>query len=244
MRVISFFTAKGGTGKSTFNMLLASFLQYEQGKRVIVLDFDAPEYNLTVTRRREMDAARRAGREIDEATLYPIESIEVLSIEELRQLAGNLAGLAERFDYLIMDFKGSFLKTDAVFQMVVEKCLDLVVVPVELDGMSIASCYSLGNIFHQLDQRMLVFFNRVVGRENPKMYEQFADFFAKGGIPLSDCRIKNTVKMRRDSDAVTGFVRSSICFPDKEIRAVNPEIVKLFNEVLDYVGKEEETAAG
>ena len=202
-----------------------------------MLDFDAPEYNLTVTRRRELDAARRAGREIDEATLYPIESIEVLSIDELRQLAGNLSGLAGRFDYLIMDFKGSFLKTDAVFQMVVEKCLDLVVVPVELDGMSIASCYSLG-------QRMLVFFNRVVGRENPKMYEQFADFFAKGGIPLSDCRIKNTVKMRRDSDAVTGFVRSSICFPGKEIRAVNPEIVKLFNEVLDYVGKEEETAAG
>ena len=37
MQVISFFSAKGGTGKTTFNMLFASYLKYVLGKRVIAL---------------------------------------------------------------------------------------------------------------------------------------------------------------------------------------------------------------
>ena len=55
MQVISFFSAKGGTGKSTFNMLLASYLKYVLGKRVMVLDLDATGYNLSSTREREAD---------------------------------------------------------------------------------------------------------------------------------------------------------------------------------------------
>ena len=56
MKVISFLSAKGGTGKTTFNMLLASYLRYAKGKRVIAIDFDAPENNLSATREREVDA--------------------------------------------------------------------------------------------------------------------------------------------------------------------------------------------
>ncbi|MBR5399970.1 MAG: ParA family protein, partial [Bacteroidales bacterium] len=36
MKVISFFSAKGGTGKTTFNVLLASYIKYRLGKRVMV----------------------------------------------------------------------------------------------------------------------------------------------------------------------------------------------------------------
>ena len=47
MKVISFFSAEGGTGKTTFNVLLASYIKYRLGKLVMVLDFDYPEFNLT-----------------------------------------------------------------------------------------------------------------------------------------------------------------------------------------------------
>ena len=53
MKVISFFSAKGGTGKTTFNVLLASYIKYRLDKRVMVLDFDYPEYNLSYMRRRD-----------------------------------------------------------------------------------------------------------------------------------------------------------------------------------------------
>ena len=32
MKVISFFSAEGGTGKTTFNVLLASYIKYRLGK--------------------------------------------------------------------------------------------------------------------------------------------------------------------------------------------------------------------
>lgn len=44
MFVLSFFSAKGGTGKTTFNMLMASYLKYSLGRRVLLLDADPPEY--------------------------------------------------------------------------------------------------------------------------------------------------------------------------------------------------------
>ena len=59
MIVVSFFSAKGGTGKTTFNMSMASFLKYHLGKAVIVLDADTPEYNLYNSRVRELDYKRK-----------------------------------------------------------------------------------------------------------------------------------------------------------------------------------------
>ena len=67
MTVVSFFSAKGGTGKTTFNMSMASFLKYNLGKEVIVLDADTPEYNLYNSRVRELDY-KRANGGIDEST--------------------------------------------------------------------------------------------------------------------------------------------------------------------------------
>ena len=71
MIVVSFFSAKGGTGKTTFNMSMASFLKYHLGKAVIMLDADTPEYNLYNSRVRELDY-KRANGGIDESALYPV----------------------------------------------------------------------------------------------------------------------------------------------------------------------------
>ena len=74
MIVVSFFSAKGGTGKTTFNMSMASFLKYHLGKAVIMLDADTPEYNLYNSRVRELDY-KRANGGIDESALYPVGCI-------------------------------------------------------------------------------------------------------------------------------------------------------------------------
>ena len=53
MRIVSFYSAKGGTGKTTFNLLFASYLRYQKGLRVLFLDFDGPEFNVYFVRQRE-----------------------------------------------------------------------------------------------------------------------------------------------------------------------------------------------
>ena len=55
MKVVTFFMSKGGTGKTSFNIMFASYLTYILGRRVLVLDVDFPEYNLYFYREREKD---------------------------------------------------------------------------------------------------------------------------------------------------------------------------------------------
>ena len=106
MIVVSFFSAKGGTGKTTFNMSMASFLKYHLGKAVIMLDADTPEYNLYNSRVRELDY-KRANGGIDESALYPVWKVLDVTPEGIENLAGKLDALRGSVDYVLIDFPGS-----------------------------------------------------------------------------------------------------------------------------------------
>ncbi|MBP5567009.1 MAG: ParA family protein [Bacteroidales bacterium] len=237
MQVISFFSAKGGTGKSTFNMLLASYLKYVLGKRVMVLDLDAPGYNLTSTREREADGMLQADAAFDMDSLYPIRKVEDLTRSHIRAEIADLKNLEPDYDYVIIDSPGSLVQTDASFQMLAAGVFTMLAIPMDVDGMSIASSYSLGEVCKSLGQPFLLFFNKVYWQEKKDLYAQYEAFFAEGGMKVSGHRIKNSVKLRRDADGAAAYMRSSVCFPIKEIKATVPEIIELFEEVLEYAGR-------
>lgn len=239
MQVISFFSAKGGTGKSTFNMLLASYLKYVLGKRVMVLDLDAPGYNLSSTREREVDGLMQEDASFDESSLYPIRKVEDLTRTHIKAEIADIGKLERDYDYVVIDCPGSLVRTDASFQMLAAGVFSLIVIPMDVDGMSIASSYSLGEVCKKLGQPFILFFNKVYWQEKKELYAQYEEFFAEGGMRISPHRVKNSVKLRRDADGAAAFMRSSVCFPMKEVKATVPEIIELFEEVLEYVGKKE-----
>ena len=83
MKVLSFFTAKGGTGKTTFNIFFASYLKYVQEKRVMVLDLDAREYSLTCCRDRDIDYLNSNGLPCELDSFYPVEAVRDLSEQSI-----------------------------------------------------------------------------------------------------------------------------------------------------------------
>lgn len=237
MRTISFFSAKGGTGKTTFNMLLASWLKYEKGLRTAVLDFDSPEFNLSYTRKRELKYLQDKGLTPDEKQLYPILEIEDYesrkSLPIVRKLMIDAAG---SLDVLILDFGGSFNDGDPVLDLVQAGLVDLIVIPLEMDGMILSSGKSLASVLEQLGQKTLLFFNKVHGKEKPQLYVELERWLAEDGLTVSTHRIKNTVKLRRDADNGSNFLRSTVSFPCKEMQEINPELIQLFEEVSGYGG--------
>ena len=237
MRVISFFSAKGGTGKTTFNMLFASYLKYVLGKKVIALDFDAPENNFASTRDREVDSLLEKDPEADVKSFYPVRQIKSTSQAGIRKAIQELRELDGKYDYVIVDAPGSMSEAEATSLLLVADVLDLAVIPTDVDGMSIASSYSLGCACQAQGLPFFIFFNRVVWQEKKDLYEAFTQFFEECGMTVSAHRIRSTVKLRRDSDSAASYLRSSIRFPEKEIRASVPELIELFEEVLEYVGK-------
>ena len=51
---------KGGVGKSTFTIILASYFQYIKNKNVLVVDCDFPQYSLKGVREREKQIVNRS----------------------------------------------------------------------------------------------------------------------------------------------------------------------------------------
>lgn len=230
MKTISFFSAKGGTGKTTFNMLLASYLKYELGKNVLFLDFDYPEYNCFFTRDRELKAgAANEG-------LYEIDCVEDQSAKNVERLASMLKSLESQIDYVIMDFPGSFSKTDAVCSLALKGALDLIVIPVDLDEITLNSGKALAQTLSEFGQESMLFFNKVQWMHKQEVYEQLHSWFEGKGIKVSRNQIKATALLTRDSDKKT-FMRSTVTFPMKAVQRSNPAMINLFDEVIGYEGK-------
>ena len=243
MIVVSFFSAKGGTGKTTFNMSMASFLKYHLGKAVIVLDADTPEYNLYNSRVRELDYKRKNGG-IDESALYPVWKVLDVTPEGIESLAGKLDALRCSVDYVLIDFPGSCVKDDAIWTFARRGVLDLVVIPVDMDPMVLASALQLAEIFTHTGQKVLLFFNKVHGKIPSEKYDAVAELFRSRGFRMSECRIKNALAMSRDAESGSNYLRSTICFPEKTVRDLNPQLIDLFKEVIGYEEREKTQAEG
>ena len=233
MKVLSFFTAKGGTGKTTFNMLFASYLKYVQEKRVMVLDLDAPEYSLTCCRDRDIDYLNSNGLPCELDSFYPVEAVRDLSEQSIYDLADTIKGLRDQLDWLVLDFKGSFKQGDPVCTLAEEGVLDMIVMPVEIDPMIIASMKSLSTIFQDAGMDALLFFNRVHGKEKPGIYDAVEEWFTGHGCKVSPHRVKGNIAMKREQSGGT-FFRSTVCFPQAAIQKNNPAIIDLFEQICAY----------
>lgn len=217
---------------------LASYLGYSLGRRVLVLDTDGPEYSLFRTRERELAYAKEHGS-ADESSLYPVWQIKDPSPNGIDMLTAKLFLLQESFDYVLVDFPGSCMKEDAVWGFADRGLLSLVVIPVDMDSMALASAMQLSEIFRGKGQKVLLFFNRVHGKIAREKYDAVETVFAERGHRFSPHRVKNALAMQREADTSLQFLRSSICFPEKNIRELNPEIIGLFEEIVALEEKDD-----
>ncbi len=223
MKVITFFSIKGGTGKTTFNLLFASYLKYHLGKRVMLIDLDFPAFNAYNIRQREVNGCQ-CGED-----LYVLERINVENMKDAEGVALGINKIKD-MDYIIIDFPGSFNTGDAVTVFARLGVLDLVAIPLEMDKMILSSSISLARTFRAMGQRTLLFFNRIYPTERREAYDELAQVFIDESFDVSVHRIKNTLKLRRDS-GVANNMRSSVSFPEKQIQKSNPAIIGLFNEI-------------
>ncbi|CAI9429288.1 hypothetical protein MSHRCOH1_03670 [Candidatus Ornithobacterium hominis] len=53
-KFVSFATQKGGVGKTSFTILVASLLHYRMGYNVVVFDCDYPQYSISNLREQDL----------------------------------------------------------------------------------------------------------------------------------------------------------------------------------------------
>ena len=237
MRLISFFSEKGGVGKSTFSIMYASWLQYKHGVRVGLADFNerisgyrnAEIANRNYLIRKNPDAGHKPFS-LDGA--WPIDKPAVKDINDYKRNAQkmpyyswlrdhlNEGPLSDR-EVIICDFPGS-LSGGEFMEICGMRMLDLIVIPTEKDEMTIQSTARLVNLLKKGVTPYCIFINRV----NLGLKSVRSSFLALGpalirnGFPVLPDMVSN-------SDRITTIdkvdnIRSTFGFPDFEQSEYGP----------------------
>lgn len=252
MKVVSFFSEKGGAGKSLHTILFSSWLQYHEGMRVCVLDFEPVAFR--IGDERDADEARlrnplsplsRYCRKLEEARggswdYYPViwfGGTRILSssdkvLEMKSDVERFIKENADKYDCLVMDFPSDFTTYSIAFEVLCSGFCDLVVIPVSIARASRACAFSTAINLAANKQKVRLFWNDVSVMDIAR--KGFLDagekVFNDEGLEFLPVRIKSFGKADREADKIL-FVKSTVVWPQRYVEMACPQLVDLYGEV-------------
>lgn len=216
---IAFSTQKGGVGKSTFTVLVASYLHYLKGLNVAVMDCDYPQCSVYEMRKREI-------RQLETNLHYQSKAIALFDSlgkqtypivcakpeEAISKAREFLKGESTEYDVVFFDLPGT-INNDGVISTFM--AMDYVFVPMAPSRMSMESTLSFIIPVHELlnEHKDLnlkavhLFWNRVDGRIKKEWLEHYEGVIRQFGLPLLKTAIPQSVRYDKEqsiegSDAV------------------------------------------
>ena len=178
---LAFSTQKGGAGKTTLTVLVASFLHYVRGFNVAVLDCDYPQHSIVEMRRRDLkqikDDEYYRGLAYAQFTrlnkkAYPvIESSTERSIEDAERITSQAA-----FDIVFFDLPGTVNNPSVIRAL---SNMDYIFAPISADRVVLESTLRYMTVVNDvicktgvtnIKDTYLVW-NMVDGREKTELYE-------------------------------------------------------------------------
>ena len=243
MKIFTFFNEKGGTGKTTLTAMFASFLAYKCRERVRVVDCDFPSHQLSMMRKSELEClkadplspfARLARLE----TPYPLNRAmgkEQFSRADLDAIALNIRQQCSGNGYMLLDFPGRFLKGDPSYDLIQRGMIDLIAFPIDTDQQSVIAAVNTRKEILRLNprQKMVFVWNRETAQERRgtrDWYSSVERSLTAMGAEVAATRVRDVLIARRDVSTF-GFIRSTMCFPEGNVRRACPSLLPLFAEM-------------
>lgn len=225
---IAFSSQKGGVGKSTFTIIMASVLHYRMGYNVAIFDCDYPQHSLSQMRERDLKAVmqneglkRLAHRQF--ATLnkkaYPV--LQSKPDNALKEAEAFLQSSAVPIDMIFFDLPGTVntlgvLNTLAGMQHIFS--------PITADRLVMESTLSFTHVLthvlikqgHTSIETIRLFWNQVDGRERSHLYETYENLIKEVGLHLMQTRIAESKRFRKESEMTAKHVFRSTLLPPHE----------------------------
>ena len=246
-------TQKGGAGKTTLTVLVASYLHYVKGYNVAVVDCDFPQYSIHDMRKRDMKAVMED------------EHYKVLAYEQLKRLkknpytircsraedavktAENLVAAQPDLDFVFFDLPGT-VNSAGILRTIAQ--MDYIFAPVSADKAVLESTLSFLDVLQRMMlgketsrlKGLYLFWNQVDKRETSGLYEKYGQVVADMGLPMLQTRIPDTKRFRKEADGTGRTVfRSTLLAPDRRMLAGSgiPELTREIATILKLEGYEE-----
>ena len=234
---------KGGVGKSTFTVLLASYLHYTLQRDVLVVDCDYPQWSIYNQRSRELEILNLSdyhklmvARQFKgtDRKFWPI--VSSTPSDALEKRARQLQS-----DYhpqiILYDMPGT-VNTEGVIETFSK--MDCLFLPMKADKIVMESALSFARILsRQLVEnpairlkRIFLFWTMVDRREKTSLYDLYDGIIRQLGLPLMETRLPYRSKFNKELLADgTGVGRSTLLAPERAFTA-DSRIGNLAHEML------------
>lgn len=244
---VAFSTQKGGVGKSTFTVSVASLLHYTRGYNIGVIDCDPTQHSIDGLRKRDNEqvtnndyynnlAYEQFGMLNKKA--YPIVCSDT---QQAITVADTLVATDDmEFDIIFFDLPGT-LNSPGVVESLAG--LDYVFVPIIADQLVLESGLRFArtindNIVHNSNDRLKelhVFWNMVDGREKTELYEVFETVIGELGLPLMKTAIPNSVRYKKEVSSERKSVFRSTLFPPDKSLLKGSNLEELVDEICQII---------
>jgi cellulose biosynthesis protein BcsQ len=228
---VSFCTQKGGAGKSVFTTLAASYLHYEKGFNVAVIDCDFPQWSIQKLRERDTEQVMQNAFYKRKAAMlfqklgkraYPV--VPVQPENALAKATEFLGSRNEHFDLVLFDLPGTVNNRSVVeiyFNM------DFLFVPLTTSRINMESTLNfivrVNEIIEKMSQIRLksvqTFWNRITGREKQELSDLYNNALDELRVSVMQTRIPQSVKYDREQ-SISGsdyLFLSTLFPPDKPL---------------------------
>ncbi|MDC7217560.1 MAG: AAA family ATPase, partial [Spirochaetales bacterium] len=190
---MAFATQKGGVGKTTFTVLTASYLHYEKGLNVLVVDCDYPQYSILQMREREIETVSKDRQlkalayeqftRLDKKAYSILKASAESAMDILKEFLGQTK---ETIDLVLFDVPGT-VNTSGMYKLLSE--MDVFLVPISADRVVLESSLNfakaLGKMIKDSPQKQLyLFWNLVDKREKTALYDIYSKGVASLKLPL------------------------------------------------------------
>lgn len=246
---IAFSTQKGGAGKTTLTVLMASYLYYVRGYDVVVVDCDFPQFSIKDMRERDMQniesneyLLRQAYEQLKRTgkSAYPIvESHPGKAMEAIKPFLE----MDTPPDFIFFDLAGTIDNLGVINTIVT---MDYIFCPITADNVvlksSIMFASQLNDSFISIGKtnikELYMLWNMVDAREKTNLYEKASRVMDGAGLSVMNTYIPDSKRFRKECAEVgnKAVFRSTILPPDKHL-IKGSNIEKLADEILSIIKK-------
>lgn len=215
---------KGGVGKSTMTVLLASYFHYVRGKNVAVMDCDYPQFSIQTLRDRDVSNVEKS--ELLQRMLceqyekvgkkaYPIVTT---GPDKVLEAAGRLS---ENCDLIFFDLPGT-VNSPGVLEAIMN--MDYVFTPVIQDRMVMQSSLSFVSTIQDFIRRhpdaplkeIRLFWNKIDGRVSRDVYKLYNEIFSKIGLTALSTVMPDMERYNKEAVSGSRLLFRSTFFPPSE----------------------------
>ncbi len=247
-KFIAIATQKGGIGKTTVSVLLASYLHYVKGYNVAVIDCDYPQHSVMDIRSREQKLiseneyfrglALNHFKSLGKCAYPIIDCDPTEAVEAARKL---IEEEEIKPDIVLFDIPGS-VRSSGVLNTLSQ--MDYIFTPISADRLVIESSIQFVSMFNEnlittglaKTKKIMLYWTMVDKREKSELYDVFERIFEEMGISIFNTLLPDSKRFRRDLSENRKTIFRSTIFPiDKSLRkgSAIPEFADEICEIIN-----------